>query len=322
MEQVIGVFAPIFCITLLGYGCGRLNLLGEAGPKILSRFVFFVSMPPLIFITLAKRQVSEIANWGYLSSYFLSILIGAVVFFLIARLFFKESGANLALGIFASINGNAGYLGIPICLFAFGSPLPAILATIIHMVCVYPILMTWIEIDLAKKSGAPITSITAKVGHIFIVVLKNPLLMATMLGVLAVITGLKLPEWSSKTLTLLGHGAIPIAIFALGLTLSEKGADTKGADRLEIAASCIIKLFLIPSLAFGFGHFVFHLDKHTLAALVFVAALPSPKNALILAQSYGVYIRRAALTVMTTTIAAAITLPIILYAFGELSVSP
>ena len=41
---------------VITFVCGRLKLLGPAGPTVLSRFVFFVAMPPLFFSTLAKRD--------------------------------------------------------------------------------------------------------------------------------------------------------------------------------------------------------------------------------------------------------------------------
>jgi len=317
MGQVIGVFAPIFVIALLGYVCGRLHLLGPAGPTVLSRFVFFVAMPPLIFITLAKRQPAEVAHWDYLEAYFAAIVIGGAVFFAVARMVFRERGAKLALGIFTTINGNAGYLGIPICLYAFGSPLPAILATVIHMIFVYPVLLTWTELDLARSSGAPEASPAAKVGQIFMVVLKNPLLMATFLGVAAVAVGVTLPGWVERTCSLLGRGAIPVAVFALGLTLAERDVESGGVDMREVAVASVIKLVLIPALAFVFGRFVFGMPDAAVGALVFVAALPSPKNAFILAQRYGVYVRRAAVTVFVTTLTSAVTLPLILYVFGS-----
>ncbi len=235
---------------------------------------------------------------------------------------FKESGAKLALGIFASINGNAGYLGIPICLYAFGSPLPAILATVVHMICVYPGLLTWIELDLARRLGAPITSPAAKIGQIFLVVLKNPLLMATFLGVAAVATGVVLPQWAERTCNLLGRGAIPVAVFALGLTLAEKDVGAVGGDIREIAAASAVKLALIPLLAFALGRFVFGLDASALTSLVFVAALSLPKNAFILAQRYGIYVRCAAMTVFVTTLASAVTLPLVLYVLGGNKIAP
>ncbi len=319
MDQVISVFAPIFSITLLGYVCGRLKLLGDTGPKVLSRFVFFVAMPPLIFITLATRKPEEIAHWNYMLSYFTAITAAALIFLAINRFWFREKGAELSLGIFTSVNGNAGYLGIPICMYAFGSPLPAILVTVIHMVYVYPVLLTWIELDLAKRNGAPISSKLGKLARVFTVVFKNPVLLATFLGVAVVATGLELPAWTVRTCHLLGDGAIPAAVFALGVTLSEKGTETAGAELSQIAFSSVVKMVLMPILAYGFGHYVFGLSGTWLAMLVFVAALPSPKNAFILAQSYGIYVRRAAMTVMLTTVASAITLPLVLYAFDGLS---
>ncbi len=94
MEQVVSVFAPVFVIAALGYLCGRLGLLGPAGPTVLSRFVFFVAMPPLIFITLASRRPNEVAHWGYLGAYFLAILTGGLVFLAAARALFRERGRS------------------------------------------------------------------------------------------------------------------------------------------------------------------------------------------------------------------------------------
>lgn len=318
MVQILGVFAPIFLITLAGYGCGRARFLGPAGATVLSRFVFFVAMPPLFFGTLARRDFAEIAHWGYLASYAVAIVVGGLAFLVLGRRVFKESGAKLALGIFTAINGNAGYIGIPICLYAFGSPLPAILATLVHMIVVYPLLITWIELDLARANGKPAASVLAKIAQVFGVVLKNPLLLANFLGVGVAAAQIEIPETILRTCDLLGHGAIPAAVFTLGLTLSEKDVEDAagGGDRREIAAASLIKLVLIPLVAFGVGRFAFALDAAQLGALVFVAALPSPKNAFILAQRYGVYIRRAAMTVFVTTVASAATLPLVLYLFG------
>lgn len=321
MVQILGVFAPIFLITLVGYICGRAHFLGPAGATVLSRFVFFVAIPPLFFSTLAKRDFSEIAHWGYLATYAIAVFAGALVFLGLGRWVFRESGAKLALGTFAAINGNAGYIGIPICLYAFGTTLPALLATLIHMMFIYPVLITWIEVDLARKAGAPATSIAAKVAQVFLVVLKNPLLLANFLGVAVSAMRIEIPEMILRTCDLLGHGAIPVAVFTLGLTLAEKDVEDAagGGDRREIAVASAIKLVLIPLVAFVVGKFVFALDAAQLGALVFVAALPSPKNAFILAQRYGVYVRRAAMTVFATTVVSAVTLPLVLYIFGTQS---
>jgi len=323
MEQVISVFAPIFAITLLGYICGRLKLLGDQGPKILSRFVFFVAMPPLIYVTLATRNLAEIVKWDYMLTYLSAIFCAALIYFACNKIFFKEKDAELALGIFTSVNGNAGYLGIPICMYAFGTPLPAVLATIIHMVCVYPTLLPWAELDLAKRNGeAKSTNVAEKLKQIFTVIIKNPVILATMLGVATVVIGIQLPTVIERTCHLLGNGAIPAAVFALGMTLADKSTDTSGAETPQIVFNSIIKLLVVPSLAFVFGRYVFNLNEVMLGTVIFVAAMPSPKNAFILAQTYGTYVRRAALSVMLTTIISGVTLPFILYAFDGLRSAP
>ena len=49
MAAIINVILPVFAIMLAGYLAGRFRLIGASGSEPLSRFVFYIAMPALIF---------------------------------------------------------------------------------------------------------------------------------------------------------------------------------------------------------------------------------------------------------------------------------
>ena len=48
---------PVFGIILAGYLCGRFRVLGEASSEALNRFVYFLALPALFFISMARVPV-------------------------------------------------------------------------------------------------------------------------------------------------------------------------------------------------------------------------------------------------------------------------
>jgi len=50
-----------------GYLAARFRLLPEAASEVLSRFVFVIAMPALIFTSLSSISVAEFFNWRYIA---------------------------------------------------------------------------------------------------------------------------------------------------------------------------------------------------------------------------------------------------------------
>jgi hypothetical protein len=59
---------PVFGIILAGYLCGRFGLLGEASSEALNRFVYFLALPALFFISTARVGVADVLNWRFLAA--------------------------------------------------------------------------------------------------------------------------------------------------------------------------------------------------------------------------------------------------------------
>src|SRR5690606_8782982 len=66
MSTVINVALPVFAIILAGYGSGKVGLLGQASSEALNKFVYWIALPPLLFLAMARAPVAETLNWPFI----------------------------------------------------------------------------------------------------------------------------------------------------------------------------------------------------------------------------------------------------------------
>ena len=101
--------------------------------------------------------------------------------------------------------------------------------------------------------------------------LVNPIIMATVLGILFSLSGLTLPGVAEQTLSFIGGAAAPSALFALGASLSlRRIAGSLGPAGAMVA----FKLFLHPLLAWLAFTYLLELDPLWRNAGVIFAACP------------------------------------------------
>ena len=57
MDVVVNVVAPVFAIIIAGWIAARAGLLGRDGSTALNQFVYWFSLPPVLFLGLARAQL-------------------------------------------------------------------------------------------------------------------------------------------------------------------------------------------------------------------------------------------------------------------------
>ncbi|WP_410842782.1 AEC family transporter, partial [Paraburkholderia sp. BR14264] len=88
MGGVLTGFAIIGAIIAAGYVVGRIGLLGQHAQFVMSRLVFFVLMPCLLFHTIATADIESLLSpmlWVSLVSALVVALGAALVFRLVLR---------------------------------------------------------------------------------------------------------------------------------------------------------------------------------------------------------------------------------------------
>ncbi len=305
MQPVINVVLPVFAIILSGYLAGHFKVLGEESGDVLQRFVFYVAMPVLLFYAMARVEVAEILNWPYLSAYLGGQAITFVLAMIVAKFLSKRRLAESALSGMAGIYGNTGYMGIPLIMAAFGPDwvVPAIIATVINAAVVLGIVAAIIGIDLSVGDG-----VSGVLQDVVSALIRNPLLVAPVLGFCWSLGGLGLAAPVETFSTVLGAAAGPCALFSIGLFLVGKSLRK---NTLEVSWIVVLKLLVHPAATWFLAFHVLKMEVMWATICVVMAALPTGANIFILARRYDLYLDRTSAVILISTIASLLTLSIL-----------
>ena len=305
----ITVVAPLLAIMLSGYLVGRFNLLADNASQVISRFVFLVAMPAFIFISLARVPIVEFFNWQYLAVLgggMLSIFILGLV---VARYVFTESLTAHSLHALTAMFSSTAYIGLPLILVVFGEQglVPGIIGAVITGAVFMPLAIILAEIDRGQDRSKVISASA-------LAVLRNPLLVATVAGLLMSASGISVATPIATFCELLGDAFIPSALFAAGLFISR--SKVKGEIR-EISWLVSVKLLLHPLITGWLAFFVFELNSVLAMIAVLQAALPSGVPVFVLAQHYRTFVTQASAVIVVSTVISLVTLPLLFILLGR-----
>ncbi len=307
MQAVFDIVLPVFAIILSGFLAGRFGLLGTASAEALNRFVFYFALPPLLFLSTARVEISDILYAPFLAAYFGGLILTAALAYGGARSLFGLCRVEtIVLHIMATVFANTAYLGIPLFLAAFGEPrlLPAIVATVFTNVILIGLATAAIEYGRHGHHGTG--TALARAG---LAVVKSPIFLAPAAGILASAVGLVIPRPVANFAELLGATAGPGALFALGLSLVGRSLNTGWAELGWIVA---LKLVVHPMLTLVLVTYVISMDPFWAKSAVLLAAMPTGALVFVLAQNYDIYVQRASATIVATTVLSVVTLSSIL----------
>jgi len=127
-------------------------------------------------------------------------------------------------------------------------------------------------------------------GKVSLTLLRNPLLVAPVLGMIFAATGLPLPLPVDRFAVLLGNAASPCALVAIGLFLAQQSG---GHDNRAVLRLVLIKLLLHPAITAVLAYWIFPMPRLWAQVAVVLSALPIGTGPFMLAKLYD---REAALT--------------------------
>lgn len=305
MEKVgITIIVPLFAIMVAGYLAGRYKVLPDGSSAVLSRFVFVVSLPALIFVSLSRIPVEDFFNWPYLGALGGGMLVMFCIGLLVARLAFPDTlTANGLHGLTAMFSSTA-YIGLPLLLTVFGDAamVPGVIGAVITGAVFAPIAIVLAEID---RGGAGKRDFWTPLVAAF----TRPPILATAAGLLVSATGTVVPVPVAGFCELLGGAFVPCALFAAGLFIA--GCSVRGAT-VEIGWLVFAKLFVHPLITWWLAYHVFSLEGILPAVAVIQAALPSGVPVFVLAQQYKTFVTRSSATIAWSTALSVLTLSVLL----------
>ena len=292
---MIWILLAIVASTLVGIRAERRwpYRAGHGSRQSLLILLYFV-LPPIIFVNLAKADITVGAGVG-LGLGLITVSVVGLVAWLLAVPVLKLPRPVAGAVICCSIVSNTGYLGYPMVLTLMGGD-------DLSQAVVYDVLVSGIALMLfAFGVGAAFGS---KAGHGFRERLKafffrNPLLLAGILGLLA-------PQWMAPTILVditwvLVALILPVGFFAVGAILAEE--ERLGAIRLpprihrEVGAVIFTRLIVSPAVLFVLAMPFTGIPR----SYYLLAAMPSGLNSMIVAHAYGLDLRTTAEALVYTT---------------------
>jgi predicted permease len=302
MQAIFNVALPIFGVILAGYLAGRWRILGGEASAALTAFVSTFALPVLFFGTLARTPVRAVLDPELMMGMGIVVLVTFGLGMLSTRLAVKGGLARMSLQGIAASWGNVGYMGVPLCLAAFGEPglPPAMLAVIVTSVIAMVFGVMLIELEVAAGHGPIVTFLNAAWN-----VARNPLPVSIAAGLAWSGLALPLPTPVEKGIDLLGAAASPCALFAIGLFLSDKPLSDSGrsvrSGLAEAGLATLIKLLLQPLLAAIVLPFFIELKSVAGQAALVMASLPTAANAFVLAKQFGIQVEQNTAAVLLST---------------------
>jgi malonate transporter len=112
---------------------------------------------------------------------------------------------------------------------------------------------------------------------------RNPLIVATVAGLLANVLGLTVPSWATPTLTRIGAASLALGLLAAGAGMK---FSTLGTGKTLAVSVLAIRHLFLPLIAWGLVH-ALRLDATQGSVLMAFSAVPTASSAYVLAARMG-----------------------------------
>lgn len=304
MGAVLSGFSVIWIIIAVGYLLGRFRVLGTDSRTVLSRVVFFVASPCLLFVTISAADVADVLGPAFLIAG-ISAFAMLLVYMLLGRaLLPRRRFSELMIGGQAASQVNAANLGFPIAAYVLGDVSLAAPVMVFQLAIYLPLLVATLDQSTLRDHDAGAAP-GASVGRRIAQTAGNPVIIGALLGLLFSWQQWRFPTPIHDSIEILSGAAIPLLLLSFGLSLvGNRPLDKSSGQRRDVLLAVAVKLILHPVLAWAVAAFLFGLDGLALYAAVVMASLPAAQNVLVTAVRYQTGEAMVRDTVLITTVLA------------------
>lgn len=294
----LSITVPIFVVILLGTALKRIRFINDEFIRVASNLVFTVGLPASLFFGTAKTDFSQLANPDHLAVMVAMTLLVFAGSILAARLHVPER-ADRGVYVQGAFRGNLVIIGIAFCTNAFGDAGLALAAMpVAVLVALYNVLSVYVLSASINGSGSG-----NSLGKILMGIIKNPLIIGILMGLVASLAGLPLPQLLLDTGDYFADLTIPLALLCIGGMMDLSAPRHAGGPAL---GSVIWKLIVSPLLACAFA-IALDIRGTELAVIFFLAASPTAAASFVMTRSMGGNAALAANIVVLSTLGSLLT---------------
>ncbi len=308
----LNAMIPMAVFLAVGYILKKLGIAGEGAKNFLSKYLFYFAMPSLAFRSIASFCFSD----SFVPSLVLHNLSTMLLVFglSIGFMYLLKDSKMRGAAHMAVYRGNQGYIGMYAAKGMFGNLALSKAAVIngFENPLVNILAVTGMEIFRTEKMES---SFVKTVGRVLLNVIKNPFVIAVVLGMIesVVRTNILSVAVIDKSLEMAGNTALPLALVLIGASITFTYIKEKFS---LVALLSFIKIGVVPFVAWVLGRYIFMLEQTDLAVGVVLLGTPVAVSSYVFAREMGADETLMASCIGLSTILSIFTLPLINYLLG------
>jgi len=287
--KLFEILLPVFFIIGIGYLLGKKN--SDIDTTFITNYSANFGAPALFIFAITSSGVT----YSVFSEYFIYSIIALSCFAItgVIFLFFMKKDISRELPPF--FLPNTGNMGIPICLFAYGSLGMGVAAAISSLVV---LLHFTANIFLASKK------FDTKI------ILKSPSTYAVIVAVAFLYFDIEMPKFVLNTVMLLGYAMIVLILMSLGISLTQMKVFSIKTSLI----SSIGRVIVGPIIGFTLIK-IFNLSGYAAGVLLIQSSMPSAILTYLIASMYSPkeIVDNISSMIVVSTLMSLITIPIIVF---------
>ncbi|KAB7657597.1 AEC family transporter [Sutterella seckii] len=292
----ISLIIPDFAIILLGLVLSRKGGFTKAFWDGAEKLVFNFLLAPFLFVSVAQSQLAVGESVRFLLTGICAMLLGVAASFAV-RYFIKADAVTHASVFQCGFRFNT-YIGFAICTRFCGAEGPSLLAMLIafwvpisNSIAVSDLVRAVAKRDNQSENRSQLLRTTV------LGVARNPLIIATVLGLIFNYLGIELIQPVKDFLSHLGSASLAMGLLCIGAGLQFSNL----AKHFKlIAASCLVRLAVIPLMAWIVIQLT-GLSGNAAAVVLVFASLPTAQSCYVMtANMHGNASIVAAVTTLQT----------------------
>ena len=287
--KLIDVLFPVFFVIGVGYYLGKKD--PNFDTKFITNFAGNIGTPAMIFYTITTTGITL----DIFIEYFIYALIIIGGFSLVGLLFLFILKKDVISELPPLILPNTGNMGIPICLFAYGTAGLGVASAIASVII---LLHFTLGVLLAKKSFS------------LEILIKNAPIYAILASIAFLYFKWDVPGYIENTTFLLTYTTIFLVLMSLGIALSR----LKVVSWTHASILGAVRVIIGPIIGFGLIKFL-NLDGFFAGVLLIQSAMPSAVLTYLVGSMYSEkkIVDNIASVIVSSTLMSFITIPIVVF---------
>ena len=297
---------PLFLIIAMGFGVKRLGWIGPEDVRRFNKVCFYTFMPVMLFYNIYTSDFSHAVRLPY-ALFVVGMALAMILLAFLITLAAEKTPERRGVMIQAAFRSNFVLLGLPIAEELLPGANFGITALMIAIVVPIYNMMSVVVLEYFR-GGKP------KLGEVLLAVVKNPLILGSVAGLLVQALHITLPEVLVSFAGKMNSAATPLILLLLGASFETREV---ARYKKELLVCVGLRLVVFPGAILTLAAALGLRDIEFVTVLAMTAA-PTAVNSFNMAQQLGGDSQLAGSAVVVSTAASFFTLFVWITLFKQL----